>query len=100
MRERHARMLLGGACLASLLAFAACPPKPPINPNPPTCQSACPHAVQVCPTVVESVCEDICGRIGSGYAGKLMDATDCPSVRAADPGAPPAGIGNPPPIGR
>lgn len=110
MREHHARIMMGAACLVSLLGFAACPPRPtpPIGPPdasdgsiapPATCQTACPHAVAVCPTVDQPTCLDICGREPPVYAARLQAAAGCPDVKRADPGAP-AGTQTPGHLGR
>jgi hypothetical protein len=111
--EARARRILGFAGLAFAAAVwlgAGCPkpiPPSPIGPpdasdaaRPATCAAGCAHAVAVCNSVDDSVCLDACNRNGTPFAERIAAATDCPGVKAADPGAPAAQSGPTHPNGR
>lgn len=111
MRGFAQRILVGIIGAIALGAIMACPPRPapPLGPPdasdgsiapPATCQTACPHAVAVCPTVDKPTCLDICGREPPAYAALLQAAAGCPDVKRADPGAPATQGGTPGHLGR
>lgn len=99
-------IILAGVIM--LGAILACPkPTPvPVTPDasdaalPATCGPACLHAVNVCHSVDQPTCADLCPREPPSYAAALMAAKDCPGVKAADPGSVGATTGASRPVGR
>jgi hypothetical protein len=101
MGKQSARILLGAL---ALLAFACTqPPKPAPNrpdgadaiapaPPAPDFGTACANGAKVCPTFDRETCNALGLSMSGAYRTNLAAATDCPSVKAADPGASSGGM--------
>ncbi len=94
------------AILVLAVAFSACPHNPPPTPvNPPdasdaamdtrrppapvTCSVACRHAASACPAS-KLPCPGICDRVSTNdphYPVCVAAASDCPALKACDPGS-------------
>jgi hypothetical protein len=100
--RRIGQILLGAL---ALIAVAGCPapPKPVPNrpdgadaiapaPPAPDFAVACANGAKVCRTFDLSTCKEIGSTMSAAYRTNLAAATDCPSVKAADPGATSGGL--------
>jgi len=100
--KRIGQILLGAL---ALVAVAGCPapPKPtPVRPDgadaiapappAPDFAVACANGAKVCPTFDRDSCNAMGSTMSPAYRTNLAAATDCQSVKTADPGATSGGL--------